>query len=262
MAQLLIALPDGTAFDQFTPLQLTHPKGSKCTFLLRESRLYELNHHLASTNMCFATSGARTTIKTPEVLQLSEFDVMFIVLPALEASKERGKVNLDDLDLESAKRLKPLLARVKWDAFCETSTVDETLYVRLDEAKLNVELERRHKRLLQAIEKNGIMSEQSQETQTYHAAKAICDCLMKKHEISFLAHLKLDDRQVDDVPPPAKKAKQSNGTAAEPLEDYSGKENVAIGKPVDAKKEAHQKKMKSAAKGTKSLMSFFTPKKK
>ena len=83
---------------------------------------------------------------------------------------------------------------------------------------------------------------------------------MKKHEVSFLQHLKLDDRLEDSTAPPA--AKKAKKEASEPLEDYSGKENIALAKPLDAKKEAHVKKMKSAAKGTKSLMSFFTPKKK
>ena len=56
---------------------------------------------------------------------------------------------------------------------------------------------------------------------------------------------------------------QKSDGSSEPSEDYSnGKENIAILKPTDAKKAAHDKKLKSAAKGTKSIMGFFTPKKK
>lgn len=80
----------------------------------------------------------------------------------------------------------------------------------------------------------------------------------------------------EDAPPPPKKSKvvlkrfydyheslfQKSDGSSEPSEDYSGKENIALLKPIDAKKAAHNKKMKSAAKGTKSIMGFFTPKKK
>ena len=45
------------------------------------------------------------------------------------------------------------------------------------------------------------------ETRTYHAAKAICDCLSKARELSLLKHLKLDEHIVDDAPPPVKKSK-------------------------------------------------------
>ena len=72
MSQLLISLPPGTQFDQFTPLQLKHPKGQTVTFLAREDKLYELNHRKVETNMCFSTMNDKTTSKSHFVLTLAE----------------------------------------------------------------------------------------------------------------------------------------------------------------------------------------------
>jgi len=260
MSQLLISLPPDTQFDQFTPLQLKHPKGQTVTFLAREDKLYELNHRKVETNMCFSTMNDKTTIQQPALIQATEFDIMYLLIPLLEESKEKGKITIENLEIKSTK-LRSIAERAKFEAFCETSELEGTLYVKLSEEKLNEELDRRHKALLEIMDKNEIMSDYSNETKTYHAAKAICDCLSKTREMSLLKHLKLDEHIVDDAPPPVKKSKKSDGTS-EPTEDYSGKENIAIVKPVDSKKAAHQKKMKSAAKGTKGIMSFFTPKKK
>ena len=108
--------------------------------------------------------------------------------------------------------------------------------------------------------------------------------MTKQHEKSFLAHLKIENQVVEDAPPPAKKPKVRimvfdfpfsknrkiiffhffyfKKTVDAPTEDYSeGKENVVV-TAVDAKKAAHEKKLKSAAKGTRSIAGFFTPKKK
>ena len=72
MSQLLISLPPDTQFDQFTPLQLKHPKGQTVTFLAREDKLYELNHRKVETNMCFSTMNDKTTSKFNFVLTLAE----------------------------------------------------------------------------------------------------------------------------------------------------------------------------------------------
>ena len=72
MSQLLISLPPGTQFDQFTPLQLKHPKGQTVTFLAREDKLYELNHRKVETNMCFSTMDDKTTSKSHFMPTLAE----------------------------------------------------------------------------------------------------------------------------------------------------------------------------------------------
>ena len=123
-------------------------------------KLYELNHHRVETNMCFATSESRTQIKSPQIIQLTQFDAMFIALPALEASKERGKISVDDIELERPE-MRCLLNKVTWEAFCSTSTVDETLYVKLDHDKLNAELARRHANLLEIMSKSDHMADLS-----------------------------------------------------------------------------------------------------
>ena len=52
MSELLISLPEGN-LDEYEPVQLAHPKGKICTFLIRDHKIYEMNHFNEKHNSCF-----------------------------------------------------------------------------------------------------------------------------------------------------------------------------------------------------------------
>ena len=83
---------------------------------------------------------------------------MYLLIPLLEESKEKGKITIENLELESVK-LRPIAEKANFEAFCETSELEGTLYVKLNDEKLNEELARRHTVLLEVMDKNEIMSD-------------------------------------------------------------------------------------------------------
>lgn len=263
MPKLLLSLPEGICkLDEFEHCELIHPKGKKCSFFARQNKLYEINHFHQKYHSAFVTIHDQTKVESPSLLKVTRFDVLFLFIPILETTIEKGKISLADLDLPTP--LRSIMnswkePKIFFEKFCDATENGGELYIKINHEKLIDELEKRHKKVLEVIEKNKYLSDKGKDAKEYHAALIFYDYLSKSNGIKFCKRVGIDIEQA--APPPPKKKKDNSGKAVVPTDDYSiGKENIGIksSKNLTTK----EKQLKAASKGTKNIMAFFTPKKK
>ena len=115
MSKLLFALPNnGSGLDGYKTHTLTHPKGKPYTFLEKDNKIFEINHLKEKYHSSFITSGEKTTsefpptfmgfltiilVSNPELVSVTQYDVMFLLVPFLETHSDKGKVSLADLEM-------------------------------------------------------------------------------------------------------------------------------------------------------------------
>jgi len=134
----------------------------------------------------------------------------------------------------------------------------ETKKIQFDQKKLFENLDKRLQKVKATISKHKIVHD-SNKVERY-SARVVCDCLPKETTKAYEKHLGIDQNvaeiEAKENEPPIKRLKLDEG----PTEDYSkGSPLKAFTDVKLTKKEADLKK---ASVGTKSIMSFFTPKKK
>lgn len=269
MSKLLFALPkNDSGLDGYKTHTLTHPKGKPYTFLERDNKIYEINHLKEKYHSSFITSGAKTTISNPELVSVTQYDVMFLLVPFLETNSDKGKVALADLEMPAVllniiNSMDKTEKKKYLEKFCDVTERGDEYYVRFNREMFHETLKKRHEKVLDAMSKHSLRSDHTEGAKNHYAATIIGDCLSNQNAKEFYKMLGLEDESELDSQPPTKKKKNNDSTAegTDPSEDYSGKENTikAIVSPKMTKKE---KDLKAASKGTKSISSFFKPKAK
>jgi len=269
MSKLLFALPnDGSSFDGYKVHTLTHPKGKPYTFLERDNKIFELNYLKEKYHSSFITCGDKTTISNPELVSVTQYDVMFLLVPFLEDNSDKGKISLADLEmppvlLSTINSMNKTERKKYLDQFCDVAERGDEFYLKFNRDLFYQTLKKRHEKVLTAMEKHNLRSEHAEGARNHYAATIIGDCLSNQNAKAFYKELGLEDESELDSQPPTKKKKNNDASAesTDPTEDYSGKENTikAIVSPKLSKKE---KDLKAASKGTKSIASFFKPKAK
>jgi len=268
MSKLLVALPDDSGLDGYTTHTLTHPKGKPYTFLEKENQIFEINHLNEKYHSSLVTNGQKTTISNPEFVSVTRYDVMFLLVPFLEANSDKGKVALDDLEmppvlLNTINKMDKADRKTYLEQFCDVTERGSNFYLKLNYEVFFQTLKLRHEKVLVAMQKHSLRSEHADGAKNHYAATIIGDCLSNQNAKEFYKVLGLEDESELDSQPPVKKKKNNDASAesTDPTDDYSGKENTikAIVSPKMTKKE---KDLKAASKGTKSIASFFKPKAK
>jgi len=269
MSKLLFALPNnGSGLDEYKTHTLAHPKGKPYTFLERDNKIFEINHLKEKYHSSFITSGEKTTISNPELVSVTQYDVMFLLVPFLETHSEKGKVSLTDLEMPTVllniiNSMDKTEKKKYLEKFCDVAERGDEFYLKFNRDTFYQTLKKRHEKVLDAMTKHSLRSEHAEGAKNHYAATIIGDCLSNQNAKEFYKMLGLEDESEVDSQPPTKKKKNNDASAesTDPTEDYSGKENTikAIVSPKMTKKE---KDLKAASKGTKSISSFFKPKAK
>jgi len=268
MSKLLFALPLNDEFDGYKAHTLTHPKGKPYTFLEKDNSIFELNHLKEKYHSSFITNGQKTSISNPEMISVTKYDIMFLLVPFLEASSDKGKVSLGDLEmppvlLKSINSMDKEDRKSYFDQFCDVAERGGEFYLKFNRELFFQTLKKRHGKVLEVMKKHELQSNKTDDSKNHYAAHIIGDCLSNQNAKAFYKEIGLEDESEIDSAPPMKKKKNNDASSesTDPTEDYSGKENTikAIVSPKMSKKE---KDLKVAAKGTKSIASFFKPKAK
>jgi len=140
----------------------------------------------------------------------------------------------------------------------ETKKLDDKLYIKFNRSKFMDYLKAKCEVLTEKVRVSNILEGSGPDRLKRYSAHIIKDCLSKENAKLLDEVLGLQTDKENE--PPAKKAKKE-GVAEEPSEDYS-KGEMATKVKAEVKMSKSQKDLAKAAKGTKSISSFFTPKKK
>jgi len=262
MMNFLISLPDNTSLSDFKVVEVEHPKGKSVTFLTRENELFELHHFESKRGAysCFVKEENETTVHSLAVLKAVKYDIIFLLIPILEKLETKGKVSIADLEMPENLRSVAMSKhnQEKMEKVFETKKLEDDLYIQLKRDKLMEYLKTKCDLLITQIESSKILDGSGPQRIKSYAAHLIKDCLSKDNAKFLDEALGIQKDELKENQPPAKKSKSAGG---EPTEDYSKGEDASKPK-AEIKLSKSQKDLAKAAKGTKSISSFFTPKKK
>lgn len=98
---MMMIMPGRKTMDGFTSHTFTHPKGKPYSFFVRDNNVYEINHLKEKYHSAFVTKNDKTSIKCPESFVLTRYDTMFLLIPLLESHADKGKMEIEDLEIPS-----------------------------------------------------------------------------------------------------------------------------------------------------------------
>jgi len=264
MREFLLSLPKGKDPADFTSVEYEHPKGKLVTFLCSSEQILELHYHSPRIGdySSFVTEDDETTIQSYGLLKATPFDVRLILLAQLEKLKDEEKAAVIS-EMKLPKKIKKVALSITCEKLGEMFNVADkgTKKIQFDQKMLFESLDKRLEKVQATILKQKIMNDSNKDKLKRYSARVICDCLPKETTKAYEMHLGIEQNvariEAKENEPPIKRLKLEDG----PIEDYTK------GPPLKAnfsdvkltKKEADLKK---ASVGTKSIMSFFTPKKK
>jgi len=263
MKNFILSLPCGTTVSDFETIQVKHPKGREVTCFVKDHEIFELLHFefKRGAASCFVTVDSESKVESLGMVKAVKYDLIFLLVPVLEALESKGKISLDDLEIPQKLRQCALNSKNE-DKLCrvfDTKKRDDILYLRYDRNKFMEYLKSKCDELVLKVKDLKLLDGSGDDRIKSYAAHLIKDCLSKDNTKYLDEILGLRQDEQKENQPPAKKAKFDKNET--PSEDYSNGDYDSKPKE-EIKLTKAQKDLKKAAKGSKSIASFFTPKKK
>lgn len=261
MKNCLLSLPQNTSLAEYEVIELVHPKGRRVSFLSRNDEFYELHHFepKRGASSCFVNYDTETKVESLGMIKVVKYDIIFLLIPVLEKLETKGKVSISDLDIPPSLRQAMMTPaqQIKLENTFEVKKIGTELYLRLDREKLMNSLKDKCDLLLAKIEELKLLDGAGDTRKKSYCAHLIKDCLSKDNAKRLDDVLGINQEEQKENQPPTKKLK----VGGDPKEDYFVSEDAAKPK-AEIKLTKSQKDLAKAAKGTKSISSFFTKKAK